>query len=141
MGDRVQTFRVDHRISRCKCRHREIDPVDPDPGTSIVVDLGRFDKVDYVYVNGTKMEHYTLDGYKLTVNLKNKTATSLTIGVKNDDGTISAQTYKLTYKEGYGYTAQRVYGTNDAAKPVRGIWEKIVDFFKSIFEKIKALFK
>ena len=116
-----------------------LPPVD-ETENAIVVDLGRFDKVDYVIVNGIKRSNYTLDGYKLTVPYTGTGTTNLIVGVVNDDGTISVQNYKVTYKVGKGYTAQRTYGTNDLTSTLRKPWDLIVKLFKTIIEKIKGLF-
>ena len=113
---------------------------------NISVDLGRFTNVDYVLVNGIPVTNYSMDGFTLNIPYSLPGATNLTVGVRNDDGTISVQTYSLTYSITNGYTAYRLYGNNDAvgtaSKPVRNVWnlikslfEKIIDFFKGLFNK------
>ena len=115
-----------------------------DDSKEIKVDLGRFDKVDYVMVNGIKVSNYTLDGFMLTIPYSGPGATNLTIGVKNDDGTVSVQTYTLTYSISEGYTAYRVYGNNDiegtVKKPFQNIIKLLKDFFQKIIDGIKNLF-
>ena len=117
-----------------------------DETKNISVDIGRFAAVDYVLVNGIAVKNYTLADHLLTIPYSGPGATNLTIGVKNEDGTIAAQTYTLTYKPGEGYSAYRVNGTNDAVgtatKPARNIiklvkdlFQKIIDFFKGLFNK------
>lgn len=107
----------------------------------ISVDLGRFNAVDYVLVNGIPVKNYTLDHFRLTVHYAGPGATSLTIGVKNADGTLSVQTYQLVYHAGAGYTAYRVAGSNDffgtLTKPLR----TIVKLFRALFEKLAELVK
>ncbi len=112
----------------------------------IAVDIGRFESVDYVLVNGIPVKNYTFKDHVVTVPYAGPGAANLTVGVKNEDGTVSVQTYQLTYKLGEGYSAYRVYGTNDAAgtakKPartfislIRDLFQKIADFFKNLFKK------
>ena len=115
-----------------------------DDSKEIKVDLGRFDKVDYVLVNGIKVSNYTMDGFELTIPYSGPGATNLTIGVKNEDGTVSVQTYKLVYTIGEGYTAYRVYGNNDIEgtlkKPFKTIIKLLKDLFQKIVDGIKGLF-
>ena len=117
----------------------ELPPEDED--TNIKVDLGRFDKVDYVLVNGIPVTNYSMDGFTLSIPYSLPGATSLTIGVKNDDGTLSVQTYTLTYTIGEGYTAYRVYGNNDAEEHAKRPFNTIIKLIKSLFEKIADFFK
>ncbi len=112
-----------------------------DNGKNIVVDLGRFDKVDYVLVDGEMVKDYTMDGFVLTIPYTSRYAKNLTIGVKGDDGNLMVQTYSLTWNyQTERYESHRIYGTNDAAKPVRPFLEKIKDFFQKIIDWFKGLF-
>ncbi|MBR4726470.1 MAG: hypothetical protein IK080_01105 [Clostridia bacterium] len=108
--------------------------------TDLKVDLGRFDKVDYVLVNGLPVTNYSMDGFVLTVPNVGPLATSLTIGLKNDDGTVAVQTYQLVYKAGEGYKAYRVYGNNDAFGALLKPFRLVVKLMKSLFEKLTGLF-
>ena len=110
----------------------------PEKGESsgISVDLGRFDRVDYVLVNGIRVKNYTMDGFMLTIPYAGRLANNLTIGVKNDDGTVSGQTYQLVYKSGEGYRAYRIYGTNDVAGTVLKPWRTFAKLLRSLFRKI-----
>lgn len=110
--------------------------------TDIVVDLGRFQKVDSVLLDGKKIDpaDYSMDGYKLTVKHNGSGAKNLTITVNNDDGTTTIQTYLLRYSADKGYTAERLYGTSDAKKTgrsfldmLKSLFQKIIDFFKGLF--------
>lgn len=124
-----------------------ISVLPPDTSTkNISVDIGRYNAVDYVLVNGIPVKNYTLKDHLLTIPYAGPGATNLTIGVKNADGTVAVQTYTLTYKIGKGYSAYRVGGTNDAVgtatKParnvfdlIRDLFQKIADFFKNLFNK------
>lgn len=91
----------------------EAEESEKDPATYIDVDLGRFNKVDYVLVNGVPVKDYQLTGSKISIPCYSRLANNLTIAVKGDDGKIAVQTYHLVYKIGTGYTAYRVYGNND----------------------------
>jgi len=117
-----------------------------DETKNISVDIGRFSSVDYVLVNGIPVNNYILADHLLTIPYSGPGAVNLTIGIKNDDGTVSAQTYSLTYSITDGYSAYRVIGTNDAegtvTKPartfiklVKELFQKIIDFFKDLFKK------
>jgi|GEM_PF-885209 len=114
-------------------------------GKNIVVDLGRFDRVDYVLVNGIRTNNYSMDGFVLTIPCNTILARNLTIGIVDENGAVAVQTYKLSYSSSSGYTAHRLYGTNDIADTVdknnfflkflKMIYEKIVEFFKGLFNK------
>ena len=97
----------------------------------IVVDLGRFNKVDYVFVDGVEVKDYKLNNYVLTIPDSGPFAQNLTIGVKNEDGTVAAQTYRLEFKDG-SYTAYRIIGKND----IVGTILKPLKLIKSLFEKL-----
>ena len=116
-----------------------------DETKNISVDIGRFDTVDYVLVNGIPVKNYTMIDHVLTIPYGMPGATNLTVGIKNDDGTVSAQTYTLTYKIGEGYSAYRVNGTNDAkgtaTKPFRTVFKLIKDLFQKIVDFVKGLFQ
>ena len=107
----------------------------------LTVDLGRFDAVDTVLLNGIPVKNYILNGHVLNIPGASVLATNLTVSVKGEDGKIAWQTYSLSYSAQNGFTAKRVYGNNDlsgfAAKP----FQLIVKLFKLIFEKIADLFK
>ncbi len=122
----------------------ELPPTDDSGNFS--VDVGRFDSVDYVLINGVPVKNYTFENHRLTIPYKGMLAGNMTVGMKNDDGTVSVQEYTLTWTAGEGVSAYRVWGSNDAAgaaaKPVRTVWnliktifEKIVDFFKGLFNR------
>ena len=108
--------------------------------TDIVVDLGRFTKVDYVSVDGKRYGQFTMDGYVLKLPYDNIGAKNLTIGVLNDDGTVSVQTYSLSYQDGVGYTAHRLYGNNNAFGFLQPIIDAIKGFFQQIIDAIKGIF-
>lgn len=120
-----------------------LNAMDPDKEvtTDIVVDLGRFDKVDNVLVDGKKVSDYTMDGHVLTVKCNRTFAKNLTITVTGEDGKTAVQTYALSYSKDTGYTASRIYGTSDVQKTgrsfldlLKSLFQKIIDFFKGLFK-------
>ena len=62
---------------------------------------------------------------------------NLTIGLIGHDNTIAVQTYSLSYDAENGYTAYRIYGTNDALRP----FKQIIEWIKQLFQKIIDAFK
>ena len=107
----------------------------------IIVDIGRYDKVDYVFVDGQKINDYKVENYKLIIPFDSAKALNLTIGIKGEDGAIAAQTYQLKYSADEGYTAIRMYGTNDVKKSAKPILDLIKNLFKKIIDWFKGLFK
>ena len=112
-----------------------LDP-DKEVTTDIVVDLGRFDKVDNVLVDGARVSDYSMDGHVLTVKNARTYAKNLTITV-TIDGKTAVQTYALSYSKDTGYTASRIYGTSDVKQTGRSF----IDLLKMLFEKIRDFFK
>ena len=120
-----------------------LNTLDPDKAvtTDIVVDLGRFDKVDTVLVDGKKVSDYSMDGYVLTVKTDRTGAKNLTVTITGEDGKTAVQTYALSYSKGTGYTASRIYGTSDVKETgrsfldlLKSLFQKIIDFFKGLFK-------
>lgn len=107
----------------------------------IVIDLARFDKVDYVLLDGRYVKNYSMDGYVLTIPNSSKLHESLAIGIKGEDGKIAIQTYTLSYDKDSGYTAKRIYGNNDAVGTVEKTGTSLLKILKMLFEKIADLFK
>ncbi len=113
-----------------------------DNGKNIVVDLGRFTNVDAVKVNGIPVKEYSMDGPILTIPCRHIFANCLTVSYTDENGAVAMQTYTLKYTKD-GYTAHRVYGTNDVADTVEKnrllyklfklLVEKLRDFFKKLF--------
>ena len=104
----------------------------------ITVDLGRFDRVDYVLVNGLPVKDYTMDGFVLSIPYPALIGKNLTIGVKNDDGTVSVRTYELRYSGDEGYSAYRLYGRNDFFGTLLRPFKLIIGLIKTLIEKIKG---
>ncbi len=107
----------------------------------IKVDLARFDKVDYVILDGKKVSNYSMDGFVLTIPNAGKYHQSLAIGVKGEDGKIAVQTYTLSYSDDTGYTAKRIYGNNDAVGTAVKTGTSLFKLFKMLFEKLADLIK
>lgn len=109
----------------------------------ICVDLGRFENVDYVLLDGkfVSKDNYSMNDFVLTIPYSGMIAKNLTIGVKNDDGTISVQTYSLKFDSETGYTSYRIYGNNDVSSIFRKPFEIIKMLFNKIIDAIKGLFK
>ena len=122
---------------------RIMNVLDPDKVATkdIIVDIGRFSNVDYVFVNGVKVSDYQMMENVLVIPYNGTGAKNLTIGIKGDDGAIAAQTYQLSYSADEGYSARRVYGSNDVTKPARPFLEKLKEFFQKIIDFFKGLFK
>lgn len=100
----------------------------------IVLDIGRFDDIDCVKVNGIPVckSDYTVKDHVLTVHCKTKLASSLSITTKLN-GKTAVSTYQIVYRDG-GYTAYRTYTTNNIFK-IPDYWlNTIRSFFANIFK-------
>ena len=119
---------------------RQILSVLPDKTAKegITVDLDRFEKVDYVLVNGLPLKNYSMDGPVLSISYPPLIGANLTVGVKNDDGTVSARTYQLVYKADSGYSAYRIYGRNDIFGTLLRPFKLVIGLIKTLFEKISG---
>lgn len=113
---------------------------DTEPSTDVSVDLGRFQRVDFAMLDGKVVTDYTMDGYTITIPCNSKTASNLTVAIVGEDGTISVQTYQLTYDDDTGYAAYRIYGTNDAVKTVKKPVNNIISIFSKAATAIKGWF-
>ncbi|MBQ8944130.1 MAG: hypothetical protein IJ050_06475, partial [Clostridia bacterium] len=120
---------------------RQILSVLPDKTAKegISVDLGRYEKVDYVLVNGLPVSNYSMDGFTLTIPYPVLIGANLTIGVKNDDSTTAARTYQLIYKADTGYSAYRIYGRNDIIGTLLRPFRLVIGLIKTLIEKIKGM--
>ncbi len=120
---------------------RQILSVLPDKTAKegISVDLGRYEKVDYVLVNGLPVSNYSMDGFTLTIPYPALIGANLTIGVKNDDSTTAARTYQLIYKADTGYSAYRIYGRNDIIGTLLRPFRLVIGLIKTLIEKIKGM--
>ena len=81
-----------------------------------------------------------MNGYTITIPYGSELAVNLTVGIVGEDGKVAVQTYDLKYDN--GYTAYRVYGTNDAVgsleKPISNtvtIGQKLISSIKGLFSK------
>ena len=131
--------KVEAELAKDAAAEQEVPYIPETPSTFIKVDMGRFQKVDYVMVDGNKVENFSMDGNVLTVPCYTATAKTLAVAIVNDDNTIALETYSLQYNN--GYTAYRTYQTNDAVKTgkttLKTIVNKSVSLVKSIFGFLK----
>lgn len=103
----------------------------------VQLDIGRFDGITSVKVNGKSSTDYTLDGNKLlTVNCKGPLAKALTITYVTPEGKTVTSTYELTWHSSDGYSAYRVYTTNDLSSVVTTAVTATQKAVKSIFGKL-----
>ena len=110
-----------------------------EPTTDIIIDIGRFESIDYILVNGCPIYKYEVNDHILTVLYNGKDATNVTIGIVNEDRTVAVQTYDLSYENG-GYVAYRVYGTNDFEGSIKKFLNAIKNIFQKLFDLISGLF-
>ena len=110
-----------------------------DKGKNIVIDLGRFENVDSVKLDGISVKNYSMDNYVLTVPCSRTTAHFLTVTIKGADGKTALVTYQLNYDG--GYSAHRIYGTNDArgiaAKTLKSAFIAPVSIIKNVAGLLK----
>ena len=108
---------------------------DADPRTYIKVDMGRYEKIDFVAVDGKAVKNFTVEDHVLIVPYGLNNAKNLTVTVRKDDGTTSMMTYNLTYDN--GYTAFRIYQSNNLFNTIKvtikTIISAVVNAFKSLF--------
>ena len=105
----------------------------------LVLDIGTLDTVDYVLVNGIRTENYTLDGKLLTVKCSPLTV-NLTVGMKNEDGTVTVRVYRVSYSPSDGFRTRRLYGNSDALGLFMRPVNLIISLVNLIIEKIRPLF-
>lgn len=109
------------------------------PDTSIKIDLGSYESVDYVMIDGNKVTDYSMDGSVLTINCKTTTANTLVIAIVKDDGAIALMTYTLQYDN--GYTARRIYETADVQKTATTTVKTVTTVVKTVVTKAADLVK
>ncbi|MCR4616509.1 MAG: hypothetical protein K5756_10255 [Clostridiales bacterium] len=112
-----------------------------DDSKDLRIDLGRFTEVDSVAINGIPVRNYTMDGFVLNIPYSALLAGNLVIKINNDDGTTAMQLYKISRDKDKGYTAYRVWGTNDIKGKVLSPANLLIKLFKTLFDKIAGLFK
>ena len=107
--------------------------------TDIVVDLGRFTKVNYVMLDGKLLgkNSYSMNGYELTIPYGSHKAKNLTVAVVGDKGKTSVYTYSLEFNADSGYSAHIIYGANDIVTVVRTVFLKTASIFKGIGDLFK----
>ena len=130
---------VEESLAKDAATARWLPYIPATPRTYIQVDMGRFQRLDYVMVDGKKIDNYRMDGYKLTIPHLTTTAKNLTVAAVKEDGTVTLITYALSYDK--GYTAHRLYEANDAkailtntVKLVKTAVTKTVTFLKGLIK-------
>jgi hypothetical protein len=98
----------------------------------LALDIGTLDKVDFVLVNGVKVNNYTLDG-KILIVPCSPLAVNLTIGAENENGKITIRTYQIVRNTDGTYKACRIYGNSDAL----GIFLRPIHLILRIFNLIR----
>lgn len=105
--------------------------------TTITVDLGFVEDVDYVLVDGVKSYNYTLEGNVLTVPHLTKFAKLLTVAAVDEHGKVTVQLYQLAYND--GYTAYRLLSNSDvvgtATKAVKTCVSTVKSLLGGLFKK------
>jgi len=112
---------------------KEYDGISDTPSKDIRVDIGRFDKLDYVHVNGILTEDYDFDGHFLTVHCKTSLVSSLTIGAELN-GRQAVTVYHVVH-DSDGYTAYRTYTSNNAWWAAGNIIASVKKSLSSIFAR------
>ena len=127
----------------------QVDPVCPliiRRNTDIVVDIGRYTKVNYVKVDNKTIKNWSFgdpetgNPHELTVPFSNKRAKLMTVCMVVD-GKLVTQIYQLSYKNDH-YKAYLMYSTPDTAKTattfvgnVFSVGSKILKTFAGLFKK------
>ncbi len=88
--------------------------------TDIRVDLGRFDNVDYVMLDGKLVSDYTVENSFLTVHNNSLRCSTMTTAVIKD-GKLAITVYKLSYDRDSGYSVYRLYTTNSVMRIVKNV--------------------
>ena len=125
-----------------------VDPVCPlEPiinvfNNDIKLDLGRFDHVNYVLLDG-KTAKYSMNNkenpFELTVHCNRRTAKNLTVVVVQKDGNVATYTYQLSNKDGE-YSAYRIYSTNNTIKTASTLLRSVANIGTSILKAFAGLF-
>jgi len=106
--------------------------------TDISVHMGIVKQVSSVVLDGIPVNNYTMEDSVLTIPYSFKTAKSLTVTTVNEDGTTGTYIYQLSYND--GYTAYRIYSTNDNAVTAKKAINSVVNICKTIVNKLGSLF-
>ncbi len=111
--------------------------------TTIRLNLGRFDRLDYVMLDGRILNshEYTMEGNVLTIKTLRPNASTLTVAVRNK-GDLAVSAYSLSFDLKTGYSATRLYTTNSVVSVIqsvitvaRGLADKIASTVTTLFEK------
>lgn len=102
----------------------------------IRVDLGRMNNVTGVRVDTDRITDYTFEDGVLTVPFKLTNAKTLTVTSLGGDGKTAVTSYALSYDSKEGYSAARIYTTNDLG----AVWKSLINIVKSLLTKILSIF-
>lgn len=114
----------------------EQDEKEPVVTNDIKVDLARFNKVNFVFVDGRLVTDYTLEGYTLTVPYNSPNAKFLSVTIVDESGRVAVVTYQLAFHADEGYVPYRMYTNVDvfgtAVKLVTNIFTAGAEGLKSL---------
>ena len=107
----------------------------PQSKTSIRIDLGFVDDVDYVMVDGLKIRNFTLKGKVLTIPYLLPTAKTVTVGAVDETGKVLVQLYGLNYNLKTGYSAYRLLSNSDVVGTVTSGVKTVTNLLGGLFKK------
>lgn len=125
---------VDEQLAKNAAEEQHQRYIPEVPKTYIQVDLGRFQKVDYVKVDGIRILNYSVNDYVLTIPWLTTTADTLAVEIVNEDGSVTLLTYYLKYD--HGYSVHRIYESNDILKTITTMVKTILSFSLNIVRNI-----
>jgi len=104
--------------------------------TQIRVNLGRIKSPLLVSVDTNVIKNYTMEDGVITIPYLTMTAKTLTVSGVTSDGKIQIAVYALSYDD--GYTAYRLYTTNDLIKVMRSYFSNLVTGVRTLVNYLKA---
>ena len=107
----------------------------PQSKTTIKVDLGFVNDVDYVMVDGLKIKNFSLKNNVLTIPYLLPTAKTVTVGEVDEAGKITVQLYGLNYNLKTGYSAYRLLSNSDVGGTVTSGVKTVTNLLGGLFKK------
>jgi len=107
--------------------------------TDISVHMGKVKDVKSVILDNKAVKNFTMEDSVLTVPNLSKNAMLLTVTTVNDDGSTGVYCYQLKYED--GYSAYRIYSTNDAVKTATTAVKSMASVGSKLASKVTSLFK
>lgn len=129
---------IDKELAKDAAEAKGEEYVPETPATYITTDIGKYEKIDCVKINGKKVKNFTVEDHVLTIPCCTKTAKNMTVSVVKEDGTITTMTYSLKYNK--GYTVRRTYVSNDLKGDIKTVINAPVNIAKKAINLIKGLF-